>query len=78
MKISPAKVSKRVLKRACSAVETKPPVFSLEEYNAKRNKHVPYTQEEKDCLLDGVKRFGHGKWSAILEHYKDVFKVNGR
>ena len=76
--LSPAKASKRVPKRACTAVETKPSVFSLEEYNAKRNKHLPYTQEEKDCLLEGVKRFGHGKWCAILEHYKDVFKVNGR
>lgn len=41
-------------------------------------KRIKYTDEEKRCLLEGVKRFGEGNWAEIREHYDDVYKVNGR
>ena len=43
-----------------------------------RKKPVPYTTEEKETLLEGVERFGKGKWAHIISYYSDVFKPNNR
>ncbi|ADM10928.1 uncharacterized protein Eint_010650 [Encephalitozoon intestinalis ATCC 50506] len=39
-----------------------------------RRKPKPWTPEESEALIKGIKEFGHGKWKEILEKYKDVFK----
>mmetsp|Transcript_32976 Transcript_32976/g.69404 ORF Transcript_32976/g.69404 Transcript_32976/m.69404 type:complete len:589 (+) Transcript_32976:173-1939(+) len=44
----------------------------------KRGKRIPYSDEEKISLLEGVQTFGVGKWADIREEYEDVFKVNKR
>ena len=36
----------------------------------------PFTQEEEAYLLEGVKTFGEGKWSLILESYPFVNRTN--
>lgn len=43
----------------------------------KRQKRIPYSEEEKRCLLEGVKQFGK-QWRDILAHYDYVFSVNNR
>lgn len=44
----------------------------------KRRKRIPYSEEEKTALLDGVKKFGKGKWTEILDDNADLFAVNKR
>lgn len=36
----------------------------------------PFTQEEEGFLLEGVKTFGEGRWSLILESYPFVNRTN--
>ena len=43
----------------------------------KRKKSVPYSNEEKRMLLEGVERFGAGKWAEILAHYNFNNRTNG-
>ena len=57
-----------------SDTETKASVCSSVKPKKRR---VPYTQEEKEALLDGVQRFGVGAWRDILDHYT-VFDENKR
>lgn len=44
----------------------------------KQTKRVPYSEEEKGALLQGVETFGKGNWAQIRDHYVDIFKVNNR
>ena len=44
----------------------------------KRRKRIPYSEEEKTAVLDGVEKFGKGKWAEILEDNSDLFAVNKR
>ena len=44
----------------------------------KRRKRIPYSEEEKTALLDGVKKFGRGKWNEILDDNADLYAVNNR
>eukprot|EP00984_Skeletonema_dohrnii_P012751 scaffold5206_cov78-Skeletonema_dohrnii-CCMP3373.AAC.4 len=48
------------------------------EKRKKRKKRVPYSEEEKDALLQGVEEFGEGKWKKIRNHYADTFDLNMR
>lgn len=57
-----------------SDTETKTSVCSSVKPIKRR---VPYTQEEKEALMDGVQRFGIGAWRDILDHYS-VFHENKR
>jgi hypothetical protein len=57
-----------------SDTETKISVSS----NSKRKKRVPFTDEEKAALMEGVKQIGVGRWKEILECYDHVFKRNKR
>ncbi|KAL7464339.1 hypothetical protein ACHAXS_004669 [Conticribra weissflogii] len=45
-----------------------------------RQYRIRYSDEEKRCLLEGVKKYGVGKWVEILndDEYKDVFAKNDR
>ncbi|KAL3826367.1 hypothetical protein ACHAXA_008575 [Cyclostephanos tholiformis] len=43
----------------------------------KRKKSVPYSNEEKRMLLEGVERFGVGKWAEILVHYDFNNRTSG-
>ncbi|CAD24946.1 hypothetical protein [Encephalitozoon cuniculi GB-M1] len=43
-----------------------------------RRKPQPWSTEEKEALLKGVKEFGRGKWKEILEKYRDVFNESRR
>jgi hypothetical protein len=36
-------------------------------------KRVRFKKKEDDALLEGVEKFGEGKWKDILNEYKDVF-----
>ncbi len=55
-------------------------VFQSEssEKRTKRKKRVPYSEEEKEALLQGVNEFGEGKWKKIRNHYADTFDLNMR
>ena len=55
-------------------------VFQSEssEKRMKRKKRVPYSEEEKEALLQGVDEFGEGKWKQIRHHYADTFDLNMR
>jgi hypothetical protein len=44
----------------------------------KKTKRVPYSEEEKCALLEGVAQFGKGEWRKIRDHYADIFDVNNR
>eukprot|EP00579_Thalassiosira_antarctica_P006777 CAMPEP_0201891570 /NCGR_PEP_ID=MMETSP0902-20130614/34715_1 /ASSEMBLY_ACC=CAM_ASM_000551 /TAXON_ID=420261 /ORGANISM="Thalassiosira antarctica, Strain CCMP982" /LENGTH=494 /DNA_ID=CAMNT_0048422817 /DNA_START=251 /DNA_END=1735 /DNA_ORIENTATION=- len=44
----------------------------------KTRKRIPFTEEEDRAILEGVVRFGSGKWREILTHYDEVFEVNSR
>ncbi|XP_047313102.1 uncharacterized protein LOC124916431 [Impatiens glandulifera] len=39
-----------------------------------RRRRKFWSNLEEDTLRDGVKKFGHGNWKSILEHYKDIFE----
>mmetsp|Transcript_27390 Transcript_27390/g.58866 ORF Transcript_27390/g.58866 Transcript_27390/m.58866 type:complete len:568 (+) Transcript_27390:108-1811(+) len=41
-----------------------------------RRKRCPFTDEEKNAIIDGVKRFGVGKWAEIKSHprYEDTLR----
>ncbi|AFN82400.1 hypothetical protein EROM_010560 [Encephalitozoon romaleae SJ-2008] len=43
-----------------------------------RRKPKPWSLEEEEALLRGIKELGHGKWKEILEKYKDVFQEGRR
>ncbi|AFM97687.1 telomere repeat binding factor-like DNA-binding domain-containing protein [Encephalitozoon hellem] len=38
-----------------------------------RRKPKPWSPEEEEALLKGIKELGHGKWKEILEKYKNIF-----
>ncbi len=44
----------------------------------KRQKRIPYSEEERQALLEGVKEIGKGKWREIRDAYADIFDVNNR
>jgi hypothetical protein len=44
----------------------------------KKVRRVPYSEEEKGALLQGVEEFGKGNWAKIRDHYADIFGVNKR
>lgn len=44
----------------------------------KRQKRVPYSEEERQALREGVEKFGKGQWRKIRDEYADVFDVNKR
>lgn len=44
----------------------------------KKTRRVPYSEEEKGALLQGVEQFGKGNWAKIRDHYADIFSVNKR
>ena len=44
----------------------------------KVQRRVPWTDAEKKAIIDGMLRFGQGRWSEILELHADVFAVNKR
>lgn len=44
----------------------------------KRRQRVPYSEEERQALLEGVKKIGKGQWRRIRDEYADVFDVNNR
>ncbi len=44
----------------------------------KKTRRVPYSEEEKGALLQGVEEFGKGNWAKIRDHYADIFGVNNR
>jgi hypothetical protein len=44
----------------------------------KKTRRVPYSEEEKGALLQGVEEFGKGSWAKIRDHYADIFSVNNR
>ncbi|EOB11936.1 hypothetical protein NBO_626g0001, partial [Nosema bombycis CQ1] len=39
-----------------------------------KKKPKKWTQEETDALLDGVSKFGRGKWVEIYKDKKNIFK----
>ena len=41
-------------------------------------KMAPYSELEKRTLLEGIEKFGVGKWKQILQHNPHVFQPNGR
>ena len=41
-------------------------------------RRVRWTDDEKQAIIDGVNRFGEGKWNAIFKFHHEVFKVNNR
>lgn len=46
--------------------------------DGKRRQKRYWTADEESALLQGVRRFGEGKWSAILSAYSGVFTGNAR
>lgn len=44
----------------------------------KRQKRIPYSEEERQALLEGVEKIGRGKWREIRDEYADIFDVNQR
>jgi hypothetical protein len=44
----------------------------------RRGPGIPWTEEETQALIAGVKRFGVGNWKQILMLYRDVFALNRR
>jgi len=43
-----------------------------------KRKRIKWTEEESNALEEGVKTFGLGNWSKILEEYKSKFHKNRR
>ena len=43
-----------------------------------KTRRIPYSEEEKGALLQGVEEFGKGEWRKIRDQYADVFDVNNR
>lgn len=43
-----------------------------------RRKPTPWSPEEEEALLRGIKEVGQGRWKEILEKYRDVFKESRR
>ena len=37
-------------------------------------RRVRWTDDEKQAIIDGVNRFGEGKWNAIFKFHHEVFK----
>ncbi|KAK1747708.1 hypothetical protein QTG54_001671, partial [Skeletonema marinoi] len=50
----------------------------LESVKKKKQKRIPYSEEEKGALLQGVEEFGKGEWRKIRDQYADIFDVNKR
>ena len=44
----------------------------------KVQRRVAWTDAEKQAIINGVHRFGSGRWSEILQLYAHVFAVNNR
>jgi len=44
----------------------------------KKTKRIPYSEEEKGALLQGVEEFGKGEWRKIRDNYAEIFDVNDR
>ncbi|EAY22069.1 Myb-like DNA-binding domain containing protein [Trichomonas vaginalis G3] len=43
-----------------------------------RKSVIPWTSEEEEALIRGIKKYGLGMWSKIHDKYSDIFSVNGR
>jgi len=52
--------------------------LELKPVTKKKQKRIPYSEEEKGALLQGVEEFGKGEWRKIRDHYADIFDVNKR
>ncbi|OHS97843.1 hypothetical protein TRFO_09286 [Tritrichomonas foetus] len=39
---------------------------------------IPWTKAETDAVINGIKKFGVGKWAKIRDTYSDIFAENGR
>ena len=52
--------------------------LELKPSNKKKKTRISYSDEEKRALLDGVAKFGAGKWKQICDHYDSVFSLNCR